>query len=49
MGRVGHRRTILAPMGFNPNRVYKRRASDYVLVASAIVICIAALIWALAG
>jgi len=36
-------------MGFNPNRVYKRRASDYVLVASAILVSIGALIWALLG
>ncbi|HOT81455.1 MAG TPA: hypothetical protein PKY13_15790 [Microthrixaceae bacterium] len=37
------------PMGFNPNRVHKKRASDYVLVAAAVAICIAALIWALLG
>lgn len=36
-------------MGFNPNRVYKKRVSDYVLVAAAIAICIGALVWALLG
>lgn len=36
-------------MGFNPNRVYKKRASDYLLVAAAVAICIGALIWALLG
>jgi hypothetical protein len=36
-------------MGFNPNRVYKRRASDYLLVAAAIAICLVGLAWAVFG
>lgn len=40
---------MLGPMGFNPERSYRRRPSDYLLVAAAIAICIAALVWALLG
>jgi hypothetical protein len=36
-------------MGFNPNRTYKRRASDYFLVGAAVVISLAAVVWAFLG
>lgn len=36
-------------MGFNPYRPQKRRASDYLLVAAAVVVCIALVAWALFG
>jgi hypothetical protein len=36
-------------MGFNPYRPQRRRVSDYVLVASAVVVVIALLLWALFG
>jgi hypothetical protein len=36
-------------MGFNPYRPQKRRQSDYVLVAAAVVVCVALLVWALFG
>lgn len=36
-------------MGFNPNRTYQRRTSDYVMVAAALVICVGAVVWALLG
>jgi len=36
-------------MGFNPHRQQKKRASDYLLVAAAVAICIGGLIWALLG
>jgi hypothetical protein len=36
-------------MGFNPYRPQRRRASDYVLVASAVIVVVALLAWALLG
>jgi hypothetical protein len=36
-------------MGFNPYRPQRRRASDYVLVASAVVVTLVLLAWALFG
>ena len=36
-------------MGFNPHRVQRRRPSDYVLVASAFLICGLLVAWALFG
>jgi hypothetical protein len=36
-------------MGFNPHRKHVRRASDYIIVASAMAAIVALLAWALAG
>jgi hypothetical protein len=36
-------------MGFDPNRTYRRRPSDYVLVVAALLICAGGLVWALVG
>jgi hypothetical protein len=36
-------------MGFDPTRPTRRRASDYVLVAAAIVVCLILVLWALLG
>jgi hypothetical protein len=36
-------------MGFNPHRKHVRRASDYIIVTSAMVAIVALLAWALAG
>jgi hypothetical protein len=36
-------------MGFNPNRTYRRRPSDYVLVGSAVLVCVLLLAWAFFG
>jgi hypothetical protein len=36
-------------MGFNPHRTYRRRTSDYVLVAAAVVVCVLLVAWALLG
>jgi hypothetical protein len=36
-------------MGFNPHRKRVKRASDYVIVASAMVAIVVLLIWAIAG
>jgi hypothetical protein len=36
-------------MGFNPHRKRVKRASDYIIVASAMVAIVALLAWALAG
>jgi hypothetical protein len=36
-------------MGFNPHRRMKRRPSDYVIVAVALLATLALLVWALAG
>jgi hypothetical protein len=41
--------TILAPMGFNPFRPQRRSAADYVMVAAALVICLALVVWAILG
>jgi hypothetical protein len=36
-------------VGFDPYRQRKRRPSDYVMVAAAVVVCIALIAWALLG
>jgi hypothetical protein len=36
-------------MGFNPHRVHRRSIWDYVMVASAMVVCAAFVVWALLG
>jgi hypothetical protein len=36
-------------MGFNPHRTYRRRTSDYVIVAVALMVIVALVIWGLAG
>ena len=38
---------MLAPMGFNPHRKYRRTAADYVMVGGAVVVCVLLLAWAL--
>ena len=40
------RRTILLAMGFNPFRQQRRSPIDFVLLAAALVIVIAMLLWA---
>jgi hypothetical protein len=40
---------ILASVGMNPFRPHKRRASDYVMVAAAFVICALLVAWAIHG
>jgi hypothetical protein len=39
--------TILRPVGLNPYRPQRRRTSDYVFVAAAVVVTVALLAWAL--
>lgn len=36
-------------MGFNPNRVYRRRPSDYVFVAAGLAAALALVLWAFLG
>jgi hypothetical protein len=36
-------------MGFNPHRQYRRTRADYLMVASAVVVCLALVAWALFG
>jgi hypothetical protein len=36
-------------VGFNPFRPRRRTPADYVMVAAALVVCAALVIWALAG
>jgi len=36
-------------VGFNPFRQTRRSSADYVIVAAALVVCAALVIWALAG
>ncbi len=36
-------------MGFNPHRQYKRRTSDYVLVAVALALVLALVVWGFIG
>lgn len=36
-------------MGFNPHRRTRRSWADYVMVAAALTICAAALVWGLLG
>lgn len=47
-----HRRpsgAILAGVGMNPFRPHRRSPADYVMVAAAILVCIALVAWALFG
>ena len=46
---VSMARTILSGVGFNPYRKVRRRPSDLVFVAAAIVIALALVLWALLG
>jgi hypothetical protein len=34
------------PMGFNPHRPYKANRFDKVMVAAALVVCLALVVWA---
>jgi hypothetical protein len=36
-------------VGFNPHRVQRRRPTDYLFVAAAVLIGVLLLVWALAG
>jgi hypothetical protein len=36
-------------MGFDPNRRYQRRTSDYVMVAAALLVALALVLWAVFG
>lgn len=36
-------------MGFNPHRQYKRRPSDYVLVAVALALVLVLVVWGFVG
>jgi hypothetical protein len=40
---------ILGAVGFNPFRPQRRSYADYVMVAAALVVCGALVIWALVG
>jgi hypothetical protein len=40
---------MLVAMGFDPHRQHRRTGFDYVLVAAAVVVCVALLAWALLG
>jgi hypothetical protein len=46
---VGHPGHDTEPVGFNPFRPSRRSPADYVMVAAALVVCAALVIWALAG
>ena len=41
--------TILATMGFNPHRQYRRSNADYLMVGAAVIACLLLLVWALFG
>jgi len=36
-------------VGFDPNRTHRRRNSDYVFVAAAILVAVALVLWAFLG
>ena len=36
-------------MGFNPHRQYRRNTADYLMVAGAVIACVALVAWALFG
>lgn len=38
-----------AAMGFNPHHQHRRSNADYVIVAAALVVCAALVVWALFG
>ncbi|HET6664741.1 MAG TPA: hypothetical protein VFG94_10805 [Acidimicrobiales bacterium] len=46
VARPGH---DTEPVGFNPFHPSRRSPADYVMVAAALVVCAALVIWALAG
>jgi hypothetical protein len=50
-GLAGHVRgaAILATVGFNPFRPQHRSIADYLMVAGAVVVCAALVLWALLG
>ncbi|MGK2948064.1 MAG: hypothetical protein ACSLFP_05795 [Acidimicrobiales bacterium] len=43
------RGTILAAMGLNPFRPQRRTAADYLMVAGALLACVALVAWAFLG
>jgi mannose/cellobiose epimerase-like protein (N-acyl-D-glucosamine 2-epimerase family) len=47
--RVARRGHDTEPVGFNPFRQTRRSPADYVMVAAALIVCAALVIWALAG
>jgi hypothetical protein len=42
-------RTILTGIGFNPYRKFKARPTDYVLVAAAVTVALALVLWGVFG
>ena len=46
---AGAAAAILAPVGLNPFRPQQRSIADYVMVAGAVVVCVALLLWAAFG
>jgi hypothetical protein len=40
------RRAILMPVGFNPFRQHRRSPADIVMVAGALLVCVALVAWA---
>jgi hypothetical protein len=36
-------------MGFNPHHPHRRTTADYVMVAAALVVCVALVVWAALG
>jgi hypothetical protein len=42
-------RTILRLVGFNPYRKYRARPADYALVAAAILVALALVLWGVLG
>lgn len=49
MAPWGVARPTLAPMGFNPHHPTRKGPADYLMVAGALVVCVALLAWALLG
>ena len=47
--RPGPRAAILAAVGLNPFRPQQRSIADYLMVAGAVVVCVALLVWAAFG
>jgi hypothetical protein len=41
--------TILTAVGFNPYRRFRAKPADYVLVAAAVLVALALVLWALLG
>ena len=48
-GPRGETVTHTGEMGFNPHRQYRRTTADYVMVAAAILVCLALVAWAFFG